>query len=71
MTQKEVAAELDRQAALCYHIEVTPASGKQCWFLASLMVKAGDNDPRAFLHSDTPLTSREASRVIDSYLKGN
>ncbi len=65
--QKEIASELDILAARCHQICATPATGKQCWFLAS-MIDRNDLDSM-MLDSSKLLTKREASRLIDSYLK--
>jgi len=65
ITQKEIASFLDRRAA--------GASSKQIWFLAGLMLKAGEehatneiDDIR--LNTSYRLTSVEASSMIDYYL---
>lgn len=71
-TQKDVCAALDaaaRKAAA--HGE--PATSKQCWFLAGLLIKAdGAESARksAWAFNDGPkgLTKREASAIIDELL---
>lgn len=69
MSQKEIAGILDRAAARAAR---AAATSKQCWFLAGLMFKAGD-EPRdidlGISNSNAVLTSKNASFWIDSYLK--
>ena len=72
-TQKEVARSLDRMAERCIGRGKTPASGKQCWFLAKLLIE----DARWAYHglnsvhggsTDYALSSAEASRLIGDLL---
>lgn len=69
MSQKEIARTLDSAAA---RADRAPATTKQCWYLAGLLFKAGD-EPRdlglALSNSNAVLTSKQASFWIDQYLK--
>lgn len=69
-TQKEIAMVLDAAAGRAHLVEATPASGKQVWFLAGLLMRAGKDD----LHitegnTNFVLTSRKASFFIDLMLE--
>jgi hypothetical protein len=67
--QKSIAQELDRAASRSDF----GASGKQCWFLASLMIKAGDTPADwdiGYTHTNAVLTKKKASFIIDQYLNG-
>lgn len=70
-TQKSIAQDLDRASARADLIDQDPATGKQCWFLAKLILDAGD-DASAIdcgcLNTTAILTKRAASRWIDDYL---
>lgn len=73
-TQKQVAAILDCAAARAHSVNRTPASGKQCWFLAKLLiedcVRRGRTELDSFVTSTSfVLTVKEASTLIDSCLK--
>lgn len=62
-TQKEVAQVLDRMAARSSN----PATGKQCWFLAKLIVESGD--AATWIAGDSVVLSKsKASAEIDLYL---
>lgn len=67
MSQKEIASTLDRAAS---RAGSAAATAKQCWFLAGLMLKAGDQ-PRDIgcgaSNSNAVLTSKQASFWIDQY----
>ncbi len=71
MTQKEIASNLDMASDRACHVNATGSTGKQNWFLASLILKAGENSYTLF-GSDTNaiLSKREASQYIDDYLNG-
>lgn len=64
--QKQIAQVLDRAASRAS----TPASSKQCWFLAGLIARSSnpDGDYQDWLTNGQPLSSREASSLIDFYL---
>jgi len=70
LNQKQVAQILDRCAARAHSVNATPASGKQCWFLAGLLVKANAeadvND--MIVNTSYVLTSRRASSMIEDCL---
>lgn len=73
MTQKQLAAYIDTAASRADMIDRTPATSKQCWFLAGLIIKANDSNDDGMINefltnSDYCLTKKEASRLIDSYL---
>lgn len=66
--QKSIARTLDTAAARAEFVNQRPATGKQCWFLASLMVKAGDDADDWMLNQNQVLTCKLASELIDDYL---
>lgn len=70
MNQKEVAQILDRCAARAHSVGATPASGKQCWFLAGLLVKANAEADvnEMIVNTSYVLTSRRASCMIEDCL---
>jgi hypothetical protein len=68
-TQKDFARALDAAAARAGYIDREPASGKQCWFLASLMLKAGADLGDILVDTHFVLTKSKASSMIDSYLR--
>lgn len=67
LSQKSLAGWLDRAAARADMIDRDPATGKQCWYLAHLILKSGE-DGYDWVNSNTVLTKREASNLIDTYL---
>lgn len=67
LSQKSLAGWLDRAAARADMIDRDPATSKQCWFLASLILKAGE-DGYDWTDGNRVLTKREASTLIDTYL---
>lgn len=70
--QQRVARELDAAAARADLVDARPATPKQCWFLAGLMVNAGvtpDAEGIGYLNSRAILTSAKASKLIDEYLQ--
>lgn len=69
MTQKEIAQTLDRAAARADMVGARPASGKQCWFLAKLILENDDGSFYDELSSfNTVLTSKKASFIISDLL---
>lgn len=72
-TQKEIAQALDRCAARAEYVDATPATSRQCWFLAGLILKSGDKnwDREYLLNTSKVLTKRSASRTIDFYISYN
>jgi hypothetical protein len=70
ITQKSLAGWLDRAAQRCEIVDREPATGKQCWFLARLIVEADDQGEidNAILNTSFVLTKKTASRMIDGYL---
>ncbi len=64
IAQKEVARILDRAA---YRAGENGATPKQCWFLAGLMARSGD-DGNDFLLGSLPLSKKLASELIDTLL---
>lgn len=64
-TQKSIARVLDRSAE---RAGSRAATSKQCWFLAGLMLKAGEDGSDYLLNTSLALTGREASSQIDFYL---
>lgn len=72
-TQKEVARSLDRMAERCIGRGKTPASGRQCWFLAKLLIEDASWDYHGLnsVHggsTDYALSSRDASNLISDLL---
>lgn len=67
--QKIVAQFLDTAASRADIVDREPATSKQCWFLAGLMVKEDDEREYAeIMKSSFVLTKRMASSMIDDYL---
>lgn len=64
MTRKEIAQELDLASKMTGEYGATP---KQCWFLAGLIEKAGDEASGVI--EGGRLSKRNASFYIDSYLR--
>ncbi|WP_319413957.1 hypothetical protein [uncultured Cohaesibacter sp.] len=65
--QKSLANTLDRCAARADMVDASPATGKQCWYLAGLILKAGEDGSEYVLNTSFVLTKREASHLIDIY----
>lgn len=67
--QVEIARRLDTAAIRCLTVDMTPATRKQIWFLAHLMLKAEDFESSVDMAVDTSylLTMKEASSLIDTY----
>ncbi len=70
MTQAQLVKHLDSAARRASMINATPASSKQTWFLAGLLVKVSAklNDESAvneWLSSSAVLTLRDASKQIE------
>ena len=73
IAQKEIARALDAAAARAEIIDREPATGKQCWFLAGLLLKAGLTEEYldcGCTNSNAVLTKRDASREIEAMLNG-
>jgi len=70
--RKTLARFIDNAAARADIVDAEPASPKQCWFLAGLIVKADDEEQaREFvLNTSLVLTRRRASLMIGNYLEG-
>ena len=66
--QKTIASILDNAATRAETVGANPASSKQCWYLAKLIVDAG-GDGSEYLQSSEVMTKRKASGLIDFYLK--
>ena len=65
--QKSLAKQLDTCAARAYSIDSDPATPKQCWFLAGLILRAGESGDDFYTNSSLVLTKRKASNLIDIY----
>jgi hypothetical protein len=50
-------------------IDREPATSKQCWFLAGLILKAGEDGSEYIVNTSLVLTKGKASQMIDAYLK--
>jgi hypothetical protein len=79
--QHQVAQILDRCAERADFIDLEPATQKQCWYLAKLMLDAGDDggefmldagdDGGEFvLNTSAILTKQDASQRIEALLGG-
>ena len=66
--QKTIASYLDTAATRAETVGANPASPKQCWYLAKLIVDAG-GDGSEYLQSSEVMTKRKASGLIDFYLE--
>jgi len=67
ISQKEIASWLDRAAGRAELVDANPATRNQIWFIAGLMIKAGDT-PSDWDYgplSRKCLTSKRASWLID------
>lgn len=71
MNQKELAGLLDRAAARAELVDKAPATSKQCWFLAGLIIKASDDKfiQEVATNTSYALTKNRASTLIEEYLK--
>lgn len=71
MDRKTIAQCLDNAAARTEMVGGTPATPKQCWYLAGLLV--GDEAWRAdaYLDSNAMLSKRAASALIDELLRAS
>ncbi len=70
--RKEIAQKLDRAAARAGMIDATPATSKQCWYLAGLLAEAGldaDMVGCELTNTSAVLTCRAASGFIDMLLR--
>lgn len=65
-SQKEIAGILDMAAARAESINKEPASGKQCWFLAKLLLTDERTVSDMALDTSFVLTKREASQMISA-----
>lgn len=71
-TQKQIAQALDTAAQRAEFVDRTPATGKQCWFLAKLIMEAGkdaDDVGCSLTNTQAVLTKRQASMYIEMYLE--
>lgn len=64
LTQKDISATLENAAARADIIDLTAATDKQCWFLASLIDEETYNEA---LDSNYILTKSEASKLIEKF----
>lgn len=69
ISQKTLAGFLDRCAARADMIDREPATPKQCWYLAHLLIKAGEDGSDYILSTSYVLTKSRASGLIEMYLK--
>jgi hypothetical protein len=72
--QHQVAQILDRCAERADFIDLEPATQKQCWYLAKLMLDAGDDGGEFVgefvLNTSAILTKQDASQRIEALLGG-
>lgn len=64
--QKGIARILDNAAARADSVGAVPATSKQCWFLASLIMQSGQRHD--LTDTSLVLTKRAASEKIDDLL---
>lgn len=70
--QKYVAAQLDNAAARAAANGIDPATGKQCWFLAKLIVEFGEvHKGQAAHHGYLDLTSGAPGQAVGCLSKKN
>lgn len=67
MSQKTVCNTLESAAVRAEYTNQTPATSKQCWFLAGLIDEETYNE--ILINSNYILTKGKASKMIDEYLK--
>ena len=66
--QKDIASTLDMAANRCHQIGANPATRKQVWYIAGLMLDAGDAPADwgyGAANTNALLTVRKASGLID------
>ena len=68
--QHQIAQILDRCAERANFIDREPATQKQCWYLAKLMLDAGDEGSEFVLNTSAILTKQDASKRIEALLGG-
>lgn len=68
--QHQIAQILDRCAERANFIDREPATQKQCWYLAKLMLEAGDEGGDFSLNTSAILTKQDASKRIEALLGG-
>lgn len=68
--QQLIAQVLDRCAERANFIDRDPATQKQCWYLAKLMLDAGDDGSELLLNTSAILTKQDASKRIEELLGG-
>ena len=68
--QHQIAQILDRCAERANFIDREPATQKQCWYLAKLMLDAGDEGGDFSLNTSAILTKQDASKRIEELLGG-
>ena len=67
MNHNQIAAILERAADRAEDLGYSPATEKQCWYLAGLMVTADDADD-VILNTSLALTGHKASAMISGYI---
>lgn len=67
--QKTIVQFLDRAASNADVIDKDPATSKQTWFIAKLLSDRGMGAFDVIEPSNSTLTKREASSIIDSLTK--
>lgn len=68
-SQKSLAFWLDRAAARADIVDREPATKKQCWFLAGLILKSGEDHSDWIVNTSAVLTKARASALISLYTK--
>lgn len=69
VTQKIIARRLDRAALRAETIGQWGATSKQCWYLAGLMLAAGEDASEYVTDTHLILTKHRASIEIDALLR--
>jgi hypothetical protein len=67
--QRVLASFLDKAASHAEMIGRVPATSKQCWFIAGLILKTGDDGSEWITNTSAMLTKSKASKLIESYLQ--
>jgi hypothetical protein len=68
-SKKEIAQVLDRAAVRASAQNQRPATAKQCWFLACLMLKSSRHEADLAEMETDALSAGDASAAIDMYLQ--
>jgi len=70
INQKLLAGFLDTAAARSESVDRDPATPKQCWYLAHLILESGEDYGEYITNTSLVLTKHEASHRIGYYREG-